>query len=318
MSCREACIVSRRTFLGNGAASLALWSLMPKVALAGTRDPRLLVMVLRGGLDGLAAVAPMSDPDYARLRGDIALPTTGDGAGLPLDGFFALNGAMPQLHSLFTTREALIVHAVHTPYRARSHFDGQDVLESGMAGVGRIDDGWLNRALANLPDAGRVNPRGLAVGAVVPLVMRGRAPVLSWIPKVYGVPLRESTIARLMDLYAETDPELAQAFAEGMEVHRVADASPDAPMGQPAPGQTLAQRLNRQFTEAAGAAAKFLSTADGPRIGVLSYDGWDTHANEGPVKGQLALRLGSLDAAIAELKAGMGAAWQHTITVIIT
>ena len=148
MSCREACIVSRRAFLGSGAASLALWSLMPRTALAGTRDPRLLVVVLRGGLDGLAAVAPVGDPDYARLRGDIALPTSGEGAGLPLDGFFMLNGAMPQLHSLYRSGEALVVHAVHTPYRARSHFDGQDVLESGLPGVGKMEDGWLNRALA--------------------------------------------------------------------------------------------------------------------------------------------------------------------------
>jgi uncharacterized protein (DUF1501 family) len=318
MGCHEACVVSRRSFLGSGAASLALWSLMPKTALAGTRDPRLLVVVLRGGLDGLAAVAPVGDPDYARLRGNIALPTSGEGAGLPLDDFFMLNGAMPQLHSLYGSGEALIVHAVHTPYRARSHFDGQDVLESGLPGVGKLEDGWLNRALAHLPNAGRANPRGLALGAVVPLVMRGRAPVLSWIPKVYGVPLRESTIARLMDLYAETDPVLARAFAEGVEIHRVADAGPSTPAVQLAPGQTPAERLNRQFTEAAEAAAKFLSTADGPRIGVLSYDGWDTHANEGPVKGQLALRLGSLDAAIAALRTGMGAAWQDTVCLIVT
>jgi uncharacterized protein (DUF1501 family) len=318
MGCNEANLVSRRSFLASGAASLALWSLVPRMALAGTRDPRLLVMVLRGGLDGLAAVAPVGDPDYARLRGDIALPTSGDGAGLPLDGFFALNSAMPQLHALYRNGEALIVHAVHTPYRARSHFDGQDVLESGLPGVGKVGDGWLNRALATLPDAGRANPRGLALGAVVPLVMRGKAPVLSWIPKVYGVPLRDSTIARLMDLYAETDPILARAFAEGMEINRVADANPGTPAGQRAPVQTPAERLNRQFTEAAEAAAKFLSASDGPRVGVLSYDGWDTHANEGPVKGQLALRLGSLDAAIAALKTGMGTAWQDTVVLIVT
>lgn len=318
MGCHEANLVSRRRFLGTGAASLTLWSLLPKAALAGTRDPRLLVVVLRGGLDGLATVAPVGDPDYARLRGTIALPTSGEGAGLPLDDFFALNAAMPQLHGLYRSGEALIVHAVHTPYRARSHFDGQDVLESGLPGVGRIDDGWLNRALAGLPDAGKANPRGLALGAVVPLVMRGNAPVLSWIPRVYRTPLRDSTIARLMDLYAETDPVLARAFAEGMEIHRVADASPGASAARPAPGQTPAERLNRQFTEAAEAAAKFLSTAEGPRIGVLSYDGWDTHANEGPVKGQLALRLGSLDAAIAALKTGMGTAWQDTIALIVT
>ena len=318
----EARAVSRRAFLGRGAASLAVWSLLPKAAIAGTRDPRLLVVVLRGGLDGLAAVAPVGDPDYARLRGSIALPVSGEGAGLALDGFFALNAAMPVLHGLYQRSEALIVHAVHTPYRERSHFDGQDVLESGLAGVGRIDDGWLNRALAHLPSGGRANPRGLAVGAVLPLVIRGRAPVLSWIPKVNNVPLHDSTVARLMDLYARTDPVLARAFAEGMEIHRVAEAGP-AKSAQPgAPGQTPAQtpaaRISREFVEAAEAAARFLSAADGPRIGVLSYNGWDTHANEGPIRGQLAVRLAGLDAAISSLHTGMGEAWKDTVAVIVT
>jgi uncharacterized protein (DUF1501 family) len=318
MSCREAHAINRRAFLGSGAASLALWSLLPKAAIAGTRDPRLLVVVLRGGLDGLAAVAPVGDPDYARLRGSIALPVSGEGAGLALDGFFALNAAMPALHGLYQKGEALIVHAVHTPYRERSHFDGQDVLESGLAGVGRIDDGWLNRALAHLPSGGRANPRGLAVGAVLPLMIRGRAPVLSWIPKVSGVPLSDSTVERLMDLYAQTDPVLARAFAEGMEINRVAEAGPATSSQPPAPGQTPAARISREFIEAAQAAARFLSAADGPRIGVLSYNGWDTHANEGPIRGQLAVRLAGLDAAIAALQAGIGPAWQDTVAVMVT
>ena len=93
MPCREAHAISRRAILRGGSASLALWSLMPKAAIAGTRDPRLLIVVLRGGLDGLAAVAPVGDPDYARLRAAIAMPSTGEDAGLPLDGFFALNAA---------------------------------------------------------------------------------------------------------------------------------------------------------------------------------------------------------------------------------
>ena len=157
--------------------------------------------------------------------------------------------------------------------------------------------------------------------------MRGKAPALSWIPKVNNLPLRDSTIARLMDLYAETDPVLAKAFAEGMEISRVADA--DAPTSAPATSQPQAPaqlpaaqlpaaRLNREFTEAAEAAAKFLSTPEGPRIGVLSYNGWDTHANEGPIKGQLALRLGGLDAAIRALESGMGPAWKDTIVAIVT
>jgi uncharacterized protein (DUF1501 family) len=322
MLCRDAHAVSRRAFFRGGAASLALWSLMPKSAIAGTRDPRLLVVVLRGGLDGLAAVAPVGDPDYARLRAAIAAPLSGEGAGLPLDGFFALNAAMPALHALYQKREALIVHAVHSPYRGRSHFDGQDVLESGLAGVARIEDGWLNRALLQLPAAGSANPRGLAIGPVVPLLMRGKAPALSWIPKINSLPLRDSTVARLMDLYAETDPVLAKAFAEGMEISRVADAeAPAAGLAPPqpqAPEQAPGARLNREFTEAADAAARFLAAPEGPRIGVLSYNGWDTHANEGPIKGQLALRLGGLDAAIRALETGMGAAWKDTIVAVVT
>lgn len=322
MSCREAHAVSRRAFFGGSAASLALWSLMPRTAIAGTRDPRLLVIVLRGGLDGLAAVAPVGDPDYARLRGAIALPASGEGAGLPLDGLFALNAAMPALHALYQRRDALIVHAVHSPYRGRSHFDGQDVLESGLGGVAKVEDGWLNRALVQLPSAGAASPSGLAIGPVVPLLMRGKAPTLSWIPKINNMPLRESTIARLQDLYAQTDPVLAKAFAEGMELSRVANAdvatSAPAPTQPRAPLQAPAERLNREFTEAAEAAARILSTAEGPRIGVLSFNGWDTHANQGPHKGLLAQRLGGLDAAIQAFESGMGPVWKETIVAIIT
>jgi uncharacterized protein (DUF1501 family) len=153
---------------------------------------------------------------------------------------------------------------------------------------------------------------------MLPLVIRGSAPVLSWSPRVYGTPLREATVARLMDLYAETDAVLARAFAEGTELDRVAEAGAAASAQPPAQALTPAARLTREFTEAAQAAARFLSTADGPRIGVLSYNGWDTHANEGPIRGQLAIRLGSLDAALAAFQTGMGAAWRDTVAVVVT
>jgi uncharacterized protein (DUF1501 family) len=334
-SCIENQLLSRRHLLGAGAASLALWSFMPRAAIAGTRDPRLLTIVLRGGLDGLSLAAPIADPDYVRLRQNIAMPSSGEKAGLALDGFFALNPNMPFLHGLYTKREALIAHAIHTPYRGRSHFDGQDVLESG-AGTGRTDDGWLNRALAALPSAGQANPKGLAMDAVVPLVMRGGAPVLSWIPKVYNRPLADSTIARLMDLYTHTDAKLARAFAAGLEIERVADAgaataaAPAAQMNapqmdsgammsqSPRPAAAPGTRPFREFTEAAEAAAKFLASADGPRIGALSYNGWDTHANEGVIQGQLGNRLAGLDAAIRTLHDGLGTAWKDTVVVIVT
>lgn len=335
LSCRENQRLSRRQLLAGTGASLALWGLLPKSAIAGTRDPRLLTVVLRGGLDGLAMVAPVGDPDYERLRKTLALSTSGDGAGLPLDGFFVLNAAMPFLHGLYQKREALIVHAAATPYRGRSHFDGQDVLESGLAGVGRNDDGWLNRALAGLATAGKANPKGLAMGAVVPLVMRGPAPVLSWIPNAYNIPLRDSTVARLMDLYGQTDPKLAKAFADGMAINQLGGAAAtaqavkptkaaapapaaDTMMMAPAPAQAPGGRPFRDVIETAETAARLLSAADGPRIGALSYNGWDTHANEGSIKGQLANRLAGLDAAIKAFAEGMGPAWKDTVVVIVT
>jgi uncharacterized protein (DUF1501 family) len=286
-------------------------------------------MILRGGLDGLSMIAPVGDPDYQGLRQKIALTAAGSplNAGLPLDAFFVLNPAMPFLHELYKRREALAVHAVSTPYRGRSHFDGQDVLETGLGGVGRTDDGWLNRALAGLPSAGKANPaglvqgtKGLAMGAVVPLVMRGKAPVMSWIPKANGLELRDSTVARLMDLYGQSDPKLARAFAQGMEIDRV-DRGGAAMAGAPkaaTPAVPPGARPFRDFVDTAETAAKFLSAADGPRIGTLSYNGWDTHANEGAAQGQLANRLAGLDAAIKAFADGMGAAWKDTVVVIVT
>ena len=134
-----------------GAGALFAWSQMPRLARAEGRDPRLLVIVLRGALDGLGAVAPVGDPDWVALRGDRALILDGKTPALPLDSFFALNPAMPNLHRLYKAQQATIVHATATPYRERSHFDGQDVLESGFAGPGRVQSGCLNRALESLP-----------------------------------------------------------------------------------------------------------------------------------------------------------------------
>src|SRR5215472_1091466 len=122
---------SRRQFL-LGSGTLFAWAHLPMLARAEGRDPRFLTIVLRGALDGLATVAPVGDPDWIPLRGDDALTLAGKTPALRLDDFFALNPAMPNLHRMFGAQEAIIVHASATPYRERSHFDGQDVLESGV------------------------------------------------------------------------------------------------------------------------------------------------------------------------------------------
>jgi uncharacterized protein (DUF1501 family) len=160
-------------------ASFAAWAYLPKfVRAADGRDPRLIVVILRGALDGLATVAPVGDPDYAGLHGSIALTSDGPHATTVLDSFFALHSAMPEFARMYREKHAAVIHAVSTPYRDRSHFDGQDVLESGYAGPG---PGWLNRALEALPRGDRVMS-GLAIGPTTPLVLRGAAPTVGWAP----------------------------------------------------------------------------------------------------------------------------------------
>jgi uncharacterized protein (DUF1501 family) len=311
----------RELLLGTGV--LFAWAFMPRVARAEGRDPRFLTIVLRGALDGLAAVAPVGDPDWIKLRGDNALRLDGKKPALPLDGFFALNPAMPNVHHLYQAGEATIVHAVSTPYRDRSHFDGQDVLESGLPKPGAVDTGWLNRALAGLEPGGPANTHGrqaFAVGPVSPLVVRGPAPVLSWTPARMQ-PVSEETTMRLLELYRHTDPTLARVLEDRLGLAAIARAggianNPDDKV--PAvPGGGIAQ-VRAYFAEVAGAAAKFLARPDGPRIGALALDGWDTHVNEGAVNGRLADLLGALDGAIAAIKTNMGEAWSETVVALVT
>lgn len=305
-----------------GAGSLFAWSQMPRLARAEGRDPRMLVIVLRGALDGLGAVAPVGDPDWIGLRGDRALVLDGKPPALPLDSFFALNPAMPNLHRLYKAQQATIVHATATPYRERSHFDGQDVLESGVARPGATDTGWLNRALAELASDGRVDPRGsrvLGVGAVTPLVVRGRAPVLSWVPQKL-LPASEDTQARLLDLYKHTDPRLAVALEARMRLAALGAApASDAAMSDAAPlAAPGIAGVRAYFAEAAGTAAKLLAKPDGPRVGAVGFIGWDTHINEGAASGQLANLLGALDGALAAIETNMGEAWREMVVAVIT
>jgi len=311
----------RVLLLGSGV--LFAWAAVPRVARAEGRDPRFLTIVLRGGLDGLAVVAPVGDPDWGKLRREKSLAAEGPTPALPLDGFFALNPAMPNLHRLYKADQATIVHAAATPYRERSHFDGQDVLESGLPKPGAADTGWLNRALAALEPGGRVAPRGrqaFAVGPITPLVVRGPAPVLSWVPPRLP-PVSDDTTMRLLDLYRHTDPTFARILEERVGLAAIAKAGGmNSEPGDERPavqGGGIAQ-VRTYFADAAGAAATFLAEPEGPRVAALAFDGWDTHVDEGTVKGRLANLLGALDGAIAAIETSMGEAWRETVVVLVT
>src|SRR5262245_9664691 len=228
----------------------------------------------------------------------------------------AQSGDAQPLYRLYKSSAAAIVHAAATPYRERSHFDGQDVLESGLAKPGAADSGWLNRALASLQPGGRAGGSrdAFAIGPIAPLVVRGPAPVLSWTPRRLPA-ASDDTVMRLIELYRHTDPVLARVLEERMGLATIARAGG---MDGEQPRPAGAGQLRAYFAESAGTAAKFLARVDGPRIGALAFDGWDTHAAEGATNGRLAMLLGALDGAIAAVEAEMRDAWRDTVIAIIT
>ncbi len=310
--------LTRRALLGS-AGTLFAWGYMPKFAFAAdNRDARLVVIVLRGALDGLSTVAPFADADYVGLHGELALSLDGPAAALPLDGYFLLNPAMPNLARLYKDGQALIVHAVATPYRERSHFDGQDVLESGQPGAGVNATGWLNRFVSALPAGEAVTRQGcLGVGAVTPLIARGPAPIMGWAPPIIPS-AADDTAMRVLDLYAAHDPALALALHQGLDTGKLAlKASSEPAMAAPKGGGINADNPQGMAKIAEGA-ARIMAADGGPRIAALAFEGWDTHAREGGATGRLANLLGGLDASLAAFEQNLKPYWKDTAILVVT
>ena len=283
---------------------------MPGICFAkADTDARLVLVILRGAADGLAIAAPYGEAKYSSLRGELAIPKPGADKGLlKLDGLFGLHPSLANIHDLYQRDEALIVHAVSSPYRQRSHFDGQDVLEIGTSKSGGKRDGWLNRALTPL-GGGLGNEAAIAMSQNTPLVLRGSNSVTSWAPS--RLPdLDDDTIQRIAALYAE-DEFFSDRLSQALESQEIA-------------GDMAGMEKTRRGGDAARTKAmmqstgKFLTAANGPRIAVVESGGWDTHANQGSTGGRLANKLTGLDQALAALREQMGAVWSDTVVVLIT
>lgn len=311
-------MLSRRTFLARGAqlAIVSPWIGTTWAYVPG--ESRLAVIVLRGALDGIAAVPPYGEPRYRALRKDLAIGEPGaDGGAMKLDGLFALHPALEQLHGLYRDGQLAIVHAVATPYRDRSHFDGQDVLENGGAQAGLPRTGWLNRALPYVGAGDHV--RALAVAQNAPLILRGPSAVTTWSPsRLPGAD--DELYERIAELYAAA-PEFSARLDEALEAKQLAaDVVDLAPARSDRPAEMIDARRQRpgRLSALAAATGRFLATEDGPRIAVLESGGWDTHANQGAEQGALAARLRGLDGAIAGLKQELGRHWSHTVVLVVT
>jgi len=280
------------------------------VGFAGTdSDQRRFVFVLlRGALDGLAAVPPVGDPDYQRLRGELDLSKSADLHRL--DDLFALHPSLEFLAQLWQDKQLAVAHAVATPYRERSHFDAQDVLESGVNLPHGSQTGWLNRALATLPRAAGGNA-GIALGANVPLAMRGPTEVASWSPATMPG-MDDDTLQRIAQMYG-ADALLSQRLAEGLGADEIAGKEGGMSGGMNRAGGGVAQL--QQVTRAT---ANFLTQPDGPAVAMFDTTGWDTHANQGADMGNLAARLGALDAGLKALREGLGEGWNRTVVLVAT
>lgn len=299
----------RRREVLKAIALAATVNSLPRFAFARTdADSRFVLVVLRGAADGLAIAAPYGDSHYAAARGELALAKPDDEQGLlKLDGLFGLHPSLAATYERYQANEALIVHAVASPYRERSHFDGQDLLENGASRIATLRDGWLNRALAPI---GGGTPQAIAIAQNAPLVLRGDNAITSWAPS--RLPdADDSTIRRLQNIYAD-DEFFAVRLERALASQNIAGGMDD--MGK----QRARGNEARQFGELMSVAARFLTADGGPTIAVVELGGWDTHANQGTSQGPLANRLAALDTGIANLRAGLGDAWQHSVVAVVT
>ena len=261
---------------------------------------KLVVILCRGAMDGLSVMPPVGDRNYAALRGAIAIPAD---QALRIDSTFALHPKLATLHSLLLAGEARIAPASAIPQRIRSHFDAQDLLESGGSQLYVETTGWLNRALCCLQPGQTMG--ALAVGAQQPFILQGPTATESWSPSVRINALGDRVAAALQDLYRQ-DPLLGPALANGLDVENQASAMGTASL----PGGDA--------RAVATTAARFLAQPDGPSIAVLSLEGFDTHARQGAQEGQLAQRLLVLDEVIAGLQTGLTSYWKTTVVIVVT
>lgn len=308
---------SRRAWLRGAlaagtAAATGSWASLSLAGVANPGDRRLVVVVLRGGMDGLWTVPVIGDPDFAAARGALAEYA---GGPLALSGPFALHPGFARLHEMWGRKELAVIHATGLPYRERSHFDAQNVLEGGGERPYQLATGWLGRALkAN-------GQSGMALSTAVPLILRGPANVDTWAPSNLPEPSGD-LVARLARVYAN-DPDLAGALARakglrddgGMMMTAGAESG-----NMMAAGGKGASGALPGLTRKAG---EFLLQPRGPKVVMLEQGGWDSHANLANEKSGFATNLAQLDASLGELREMLSAPkadglWQRTVVVVAT
>lgn len=304
---REGCqesrlLLSRRSMLGI-TAGLFSSAFLPDLASAAVNgEARFLVVILRGGMDGLNMMVPKLDPLYASKRRHLAIPFS---STLSLGSDFGLHPGLAGLHAMYGAGDVALIPAAGIPLKNRSHFDCQDNLENGLPRNVTNATGWLNRLLSALPAGDPIKTRrGIEIGDK-PFILSGPEPVLGWSPTWFEKASPEYRNA-VTGLYSRTSWPLYGALTRGLQADAMALAS-GAGNGNLSP-------LRQGFI----GAGRLMRQASGPRIAVLSIDGWDTHSDQGALTGEFNDRLRELDQALGDLKRELGTAWAKTVCAIVT
>lgn len=285
--------MDRRAFLARSGLGL-LGTFAPRIAFAKAATAKRFVFIIqRGAADGLGTIGAVGDPAFVGARGDLAADVAN---GTKLDPMFALHPAMTTAAALYRKGQALFAHAIASPYRDRSHFDGQNVLETGGTGAYQLKDGWMNRLLGIVPTD---DAKAIAVAATVPMALRGAREVASYAPS--SLPDASGDLmARVTQLY-RGDDQLHRLWGEAMQTRALTD--------------DLAKDNGRNAAATGALAARLLAPANGARIATIETGGWDTHAGQ---RGRLAQQLKGLDAMLAALQTGLGPVWDDTLVLVAT
>lgn len=288
-------MLSRRSFIRVGGAAGAFATFgFPKMVFARANTERRFVFIIqRGAADGLSILAPTGDPSFAGLRGDFVEDSAG---GAKLNSYFTLHPALAETAKIYADKQALFVHAVASPYRDRSHFDGQNVLETGGSAAYRLKDGWMNRLIGLLPAD---EQKALALSTTVPMALRGTHQVSSYASSQLPSP-SDDLLARVATLY-EGDQQLHELWAEAMDTRMKAGDSMQSSRGPKG--------------AATGALAAKMLLGDAARMAMIETNGWDTHSGQ---RGRLNAQLRDLDEIVAALKEGLGPEWSNTLLVVAT
>jgi uncharacterized protein (DUF1501 family) len=287
-------VIDRRSFIHASAVGALAMGFAPKLAFAKAEtDKRFVFIIQRGAADGLGTIAPVGDPAFAGARGALAEDFA---SAARLDSMFAIHPSLTGIGGLYTQGQALFAHAVASPYRDRSHFDGQNVLETGGVGAYRIKDGWLNRMLGVLPST---QAKAIAISATVPVALRGSHEVSSYAPS--ALPQASNGLIERVSMLYQGDGQLHALWSEAMGTRMLTSGMADD---------------NGRNAAATGAlAAKLLAPENGARIAMIETGGWDTHAQQ---RARLGAQLRGLDSMVGALQTGLGPLWADTMVLVAT